>query len=78
MTVQEDWIGATPLKAPIMPALYPLLAYICISSGLLISGIFAVQSKNTSLAKQLQTSLLASMFLGFGAIFTSISVGIYV
>ncbi|CDH59029.1 predicted protein [Lichtheimia corymbifera JMRC:FSU:9682] len=78
MSALDDWNAGKPLSAPIPTSLYPLLAYIFLSAGLFMGGMFVVQSKNTSLFKQLQTSLAASLFLGFGAVFTSISVGVYV
>ncbi|OAD67019.1 hypothetical protein PHYBLDRAFT_24833 [Phycomyces blakesleeanus NRRL 1555(-)] len=71
-------MNSAPVTAPVPPILYPLLAYISLSAGLLATGMFVVQEKNTLLAKQVQTSLIAALFLGFGTIFTSISVGVYV
>ncbi|KAG2226284.1 hypothetical protein INT45_005956 [Circinella minor] len=74
----SDWKTATPFSAPIPPSVLPFLALFLLSAGLLYGGIFVVQGKNTSLFKQLSTSILASLFLGFGAIFTSVAVGVYV
>ncbi|KAI8148316.1 hypothetical protein BJV82DRAFT_663696 [Fennellomyces sp. T-0311] len=74
----SDWNVATPVSAPIPPSVLPFLATALLGAGLLYGGIFVVQGKNTSLFKQLQTSIVASLFLGFGAIFTSVSVGVYV
>ncbi|KAI9495092.1 hypothetical protein BDB00DRAFT_815824 [Zychaea mexicana] len=74
----SDFNAASPLSTPIPPSVFPFLALIFLSAGLLHGGIFVVQGKNTSLFIQFQTSVLASIFLGFGAVFTSVSVGVYV
>ncbi|KAI9253424.1 hypothetical protein BDA99DRAFT_519730 [Phascolomyces articulosus] len=73
-----DWKAASSLSAPIPPSVLPFLALAFLSAGLLYGGIFVVQGKNTSLFNQLSISILASLFLGFGAVFTSVSVGVYV
>ncbi|KAI7861709.1 hypothetical protein BDF14DRAFT_1886874 [Spinellus fusiger] len=78
MTALEEWTVAAPFSALVSPELYPLLAYISLSGGLLATGMYVVQGNKTSLREQLQMTLLAALLLGFGTIFTSISVGIYV
>ncbi|ORY99897.1 hypothetical protein BCR43DRAFT_511053 [Syncephalastrum racemosum] len=78
MSAIELWQNATAIGAPVPPSLYPLLAYVSLSGGLLAAGVFVVQGKNTSVFQQFQTSILASLFLGFGAIFTTNAVGVYV
>ncbi|KAI9004860.1 hypothetical protein CLU79DRAFT_782249 [Phycomyces nitens] len=78
MSGLEEWMNSAPVTAPVPPMLYPLLAYISLSGGLLATGMFVVQEKNTAIEKQVQTSVVAAFFLGLGTIFTSISVGIYV
>ncbi|KAL1935150.1 hypothetical protein VTP01DRAFT_4290 [Rhizomucor pusillus] len=77
MTAHDDWVAASPFKSPLPPSLYPSLAFIFLSIGLFAGGMFVVQSRNTSLFKQLQASIVASLFLGFGTIFTSLAVGVY-
>ncbi|ORZ04282.1 hypothetical protein BCR42DRAFT_429392 [Absidia repens] len=77
-TVLESWNTAAPFSSLIPVALYPLLAYFFITGGLASTGFFVVQGKQTHLASQFTIALLAAVLLGFGVIFTSISIGIYV
>ncbi|KAI9312126.1 hypothetical protein BX666DRAFT_1989008 [Dichotomocladium elegans] len=77
MSALDAWNAGTALTAPVPTSLYPVLSCIFLVIGLVLAGSFVVQSKSTSLLKQVQTSLGASVFLGFGIIFTSISVGVY-
>ncbi|KAI8084444.1 uncharacterized protein BX664DRAFT_337005 [Halteromyces radiatus] len=77
-TILDSWNTATPFSPPVPVALCPLLAYFCITGGLASSGLFVVQGKHTRLLNQFQTAFLAAILLGFGAIFTSISIGIFV
>ncbi|CAO3646354.1 unnamed protein product [Cunninghamella blakesleeana] len=76
-TALESWSAGVPFSSPIPVSLYPLVANLCITGGLTATGMFVVQSKNTLILQQFRTAFLASFLLGFGAIFTSIAIGIY-
>ncbi|CAO3622773.1 unnamed protein product [Cunninghamella echinulata] len=73
----EAWSNGVPFSTPIPVIIYPIIAYFCITGGLTATGMFVVQGKNTVLLQQIQTAFLASLLLGFGSIFTSIAIGIY-
>ncbi|KAI9269881.1 hypothetical protein BY458DRAFT_533615 [Sporodiniella umbellata] len=77
-TALEEWMSGTPISAPIPRSLYFLAAYATLSVGLFAAGNFMIQEKNTAILKQLQTAILASALLGFGAIFASNAAGVYV
>ncbi|KAI8329798.1 hypothetical protein BC941DRAFT_441932 [Chlamydoabsidia padenii] len=77
-SILESWNEASPYS-PVVPVMaYPLLAYFFITGGLASTGLFVVQGKHTNISSQFQTAFFAAILLGFGAIFTSVSIGIYV
>ncbi|KAI8060065.1 hypothetical protein BC940DRAFT_312898 [Gongronella butleri] len=70
------WQTASPFQ-PVLPVtIYPLIAYFCVTIGLAATGVFVVQGSRTHVAKQLQTALAASVLLAFGAVLTSVSIGL--
>ncbi|KAG0743626.1 hypothetical protein G6F57_003027 [Rhizopus arrhizus] len=77
MTIVDEWMSGTPITSPIPRSLYFLAAYITLSIGLFAAGSFAIQGKKTSVVQQLQIAIIASAFLGFGAIFASNAAGVY-
>ncbi|KAJ2963142.1 hypothetical protein NQZ79_g1847 [Umbelopsis isabellina] len=78
MSAMDLWNEGTPVGAPIPPSLFPLVAYVTVSAGLVAAGVFAVQKRGTPLTEQLTLALPASIMLGVGSVFTFLSVGIYV
>lgn len=77
MTVLDDWTAGTPIKATIPLSAYPIVTLVTVAAGLFTAGNFVIQSKNTPLVQQLQTAILASILLGFGAVFASNAAGVY-
>ncbi|CEI90486.1 hypothetical protein G6F70_006921 [Rhizopus microsporus] len=77
MTAMDDWISGTPITAPIPRSLYFLAAYFSITIGLFAAGTFIIQEKKTPIIQQLQSAIIASVLLGFGAIFASNAAGVY-
>ncbi|KAG1458827.1 hypothetical protein G6F56_006302 [Rhizopus delemar] len=77
MTAIDEWMSGTPITAPIPRSLYFLAAYVTLSIGLFAAGTFMIQEKKTPVLKQLQSAILASTLLGFGAIFASNAAGVY-
>ncbi|CAO3615769.1 unnamed protein product [Mucor hiemalis] len=77
MTVLEDWTAGTPINATIPVGAYPIVTLLTVAAGLFTAGTFVIQGKNTPLIQQLQTAMLASILLGFGAIFASNAAGVY-
>ncbi|CAO3684690.1 unnamed protein product [Rhizopus stolonifer] len=77
MTAIDEWMSGTPITAPIPRSLYFLAAYVTLSIGLFAAGTFMIQEKKTPVLKQLQSAILASVLMGFGAIFASNAAGVY-
>ncbi|KAL3623648.1 hypothetical protein CASFOL_032464 [Castilleja foliolosa] len=72
-----------PISSPVPDAWYPTLSVIMLAIGLVITASFFIYEatssrKNRSLAKELTTGAVASVFLGFGSLFLLLSSGIYV
>ncbi|KAI7897875.1 uncharacterized protein BX663DRAFT_444199, partial [Cokeromyces recurvatus] len=73
----DDWMTGTPIRAPLPTSVYPIAALLTISAGFLTAGLFIIQGNKTPLLQQLKTAALASLLLGFGAIFASNAAGVY-
>ncbi|GFQ05678.1 transmembrane protein 258 [Phtheirospermum japonicum] len=72
-----------PLSNPVPEAWYPTLSIFMLAIGLIITSSFFIYKatssrENRSLAKELSTGAVASVFLGFGSLFLLLSSGIYV
>ncbi|CAM0139578.1 hypothetical protein VKS41_004605 [Umbelopsis sp. WA50703] len=78
MSAMDLWNEGTPIGAPIPSSLFPFIAYVTVSAGLVATGVFAVQKRGTPLTEQLTLALPASLMLGLGTVFTFLSVGLYV
>ncbi|KAL7133171.1 hypothetical protein ABFS83_12G122200 [Erythranthe nasuta] len=75
--------SAKPISSPVPDVWYPTLAVFMLVIGLVITASFFIYEatssrKNRSLAKELITGAVASVFLGFGSLFLLLSSGIYV
>ncbi|KAL7091771.1 hypothetical protein ACP275_12G124500 [Erythranthe tilingii] len=75
--------SAKPISSPVPDVWYPTLAFFMLVIGLVITASFFIYEatssrKNRSLAKELITGAVASVFLGFGSLFLLLSSGIYV
>ncbi|KAG9134795.1 hypothetical protein Leryth_001123 [Lithospermum erythrorhizon] len=62
--------SAKAISSPVPESLYPMLAFIMLSLGLIVTAAFFIYEattsrKNRSLAKELTTGSVASVFLGF-------------
>ncbi|GFQ00113.1 transmembrane protein 258 [Phtheirospermum japonicum] len=72
-----------PNSSPVLEAWYPTLSVFMLAIGLIITGSFFIYEatssrENCTLAKELSTGAVASVFLGFGSLFLLLSYGIYV
>ncbi|PRQ46845.1 putative transmembrane protein [Rosa chinensis] len=72
-----------PIASPVPDAWYPTLAVVMLSLGLLFTASFFIYEatssrKSRSLAKELITGTVASVFLGFGSLFLLLASGVYV
>ncbi|XP_051113711.1 uncharacterized protein LOC127239552 [Andrographis paniculata] len=75
--------SAKPISSPVPDAWYPTLAVFMLAIGLVVTASFFIYEatssrKNRSLAKELSTGAVASVFLGFGSLFLLLSCGVYV
>ncbi|XP_073289793.1 uncharacterized protein [Primulina huaijiensis] len=75
--------SAKPISSPVPDAWYPTLAVFMLAIGLVVTASFFIYEatssrKNRSLAKELTTGAVASVFLGFGSLFLLLSSGVYV
>ncbi|KAJ0941758.1 putative oligosaccharyltransferase complex subunit [Helianthus annuus] len=75
--------SAKPISSPVPIAYYPSLAVLLLAVGLIITASFFIYEatssrKNRSLAKELVTGAVASVFLGFGSLFLLLASGVYV
>ncbi|XP_004507932.1 uncharacterized protein [Cicer arietinum] len=71
------------IASPIPDSLYPTLSIINLAIGLILTASFfiyeATSSRKTrSLAQELTTGAVASVFLGFGSLFLLLASGVYV
>ncbi|KMZ59731.1 hypothetical protein ZOSMA_65G00630 [Zostera marina] len=77
---------ASPVKSitsPISVDLYPTLSFLTLTIGLIVTASFFIYeatstSRTRSLPKELATSAVASVFLGFGSLFLLLASGVYV
>ncbi|KAK9947957.1 hypothetical protein M0R45_003552 [Rubus argutus] len=72
-----------PITSPVPDAWYPTLSVVMLSVGLLFTASFFIYEatssrKSRSLAKELTTGAVASVFLGFGSLFLLLASGVYV
>ncbi|XP_024960239.1 transmembrane protein 258 [Cynara cardunculus var. scolymus] len=72
-----------PISSPVPDAWYPTLAVLMLAVGLVITASFFIYEatssrKSRSLAKELATGAVASVFLGFGSLFLLLASGVYV
>ncbi|KMS95565.1 hypothetical protein BVRB_007110 [Beta vulgaris subsp. vulgaris] len=75
--------AAKPITSPVPPSLYPTLAFFLLVFGLIVTASFFIYEatssrKNRSLARELITGAVASVFMGFGSLFLLLSTGVYV
>ncbi|XVE70607.1 hypothetical protein DITRI_Ditri10aG0085000 [Diplodiscus trichospermus] len=72
-----------PITSPVPDAWYPTLAVVLLAIGLVVTASFFIyeatsSKRNRSIAKELVTGAVASVFLGFGSLFLLLSAGVYV
>ncbi|KAE9464493.1 hypothetical protein C3L33_03562, partial [Rhododendron williamsianum] len=72
-----------PISSPVPDEWYPTLAVFMLAIGLVVTASFFIYEatssrKNRSLAKELTTGAVASVFLGFGSLFLLLACGVYV
>ncbi|KAF8400996.1 hypothetical protein HHK36_014299 [Tetracentron sinense] len=75
--------AAKPIASPVPDAWYPTLAVLMLAIGLAVTASFFIYEatssrKNRSLAKEMTTGVVASVFLGFGSLFLLLASGVYV
>ncbi|GLJ44072.1 hypothetical protein SUGI_0919180 [Cryptomeria japonica] len=76
-------MASTPLGSPVSEAMYPSLALVLLLIGLVVTANFFIYEATTSkrsrsIARELTTGGLASIFLGFGSFFLLLATGVYV
>ncbi|KAG6779953.1 transmembrane protein 258-like [Populus alba x Populus x berolinensis] len=74
---------AAAISSPVPVAWYPTLAVFMLAIGLIVTASFFIYEatssrRNRSLAKELTTGAIASLFLGFGSLFLLLASGVYV
>ncbi|XAR53442.1 hypothetical protein NMG60_11021995 [Bertholletia excelsa] len=72
-----------PISSPVPEVWYPTLAFLMLAIGLVMTASFFIYEatssrRNRSLAKELTTGAVASVFLGFGSLFLLLACGVYV
>ncbi|KAK1437606.1 hypothetical protein QVD17_03400 [Tagetes erecta] len=90
LLLEQRWIedlasmaqSAKPISSPVPVDWYPSLAVLMLAVGLVITASFFIyeatsSKKNRSLAKELVTGAMASVFLGFGSLFLLLASGVY-
>ncbi|XP_019151399.1 PREDICTED: transmembrane protein 258-like [Ipomoea nil] len=75
--------SAKPISGPVPESMYPTLAFFMLAVGLAVTASFFIYEttssrKNRSLAKELTTAAVASVFLGFGSLFLLLASGVFV
>ncbi|XP_019226418.1 PREDICTED: transmembrane protein 258-like [Nicotiana attenuata] len=75
--------SAKPISSPVPITWYPTLAVFMLAIGLIVTASFFIYEatsprKYRSLAKELTTGAVASVFLGFGSLFLLLASGVYV
>ncbi|RHZ79673.1 hypothetical protein Glove_142g44 [Diversispora epigaea] len=63
---------------PISPILFPISAFLFFLAGFVLTSAFSFVPAKVSIIKELLFAIPASILLGFGSVFLSLSVGIYV
>ncbi|CAL9027666.1 unnamed protein product [Prunus brigantina] len=71
-----------PIASPVAVTWYPTLAVVMLAIGLIFTASFfiyeaTISRKSRSLAKELITGTVASVFLGFGSLFLLLASGVY-
>ncbi|XP_020228055.1 transmembrane protein 258 [Cajanus cajan] len=71
------------ITSPVPDAWYPALSVLTLVIGLLLTASFFIYEatssrKSRSLAQELITGAVASVFLGFGSLFLLLACGVYV
>lgn len=72
-----------PIYSPVPESLYPLLAVLLLTIGLLLTAFFFIYEVTStklsrSLVQEFATGGAASVFLGFGTLFLLLWTGVYV
>ncbi|XP_039050994.1 transmembrane protein 258-like [Hibiscus syriacus] len=75
--------SAKAITSPVPDTWYPTLAVLMLAVGLVLTASFFIyeatsSKRNRSLAKELTTGGVASVFLGVGSLFLILSAGVYV
>nr|GMC69398.1 transmembrane protein 258-like [Ipomoea batatas] len=75
--------SAKPISSPVPVSMYPTLAFFMIVVGLVVTASFFIYEatssrKNRSLAKELTTTSVPSVFMGFGSLFLLLTSGVFV
>ncbi|XP_031094119.1 transmembrane protein 258-like [Ipomoea triloba] len=75
--------SAKPISSPVPVSMYPTLAFFMLAVGLVVTASFFIYEatssrKNRSLAKELTTATVASVFMGFGSLFLLLASGVFV
>nr|XP_043629455.1 transmembrane protein 258 [Erigeron canadensis] len=75
--------AAKAISSPVPIVWYPSLAVLMLAVGLVITASFFIYEatssrKSRSLAKELVTGAVASVFLGFGTLFLLLASGVYI
>ncbi|KAL6604420.1 hypothetical protein ACP70R_042847 [Stipagrostis hirtigluma subsp. patula] len=76
-------MAASSISTPVPVAWYPTLAAVMVALGLMLAASFFIYEatssrKSRSLAKEITTRAVASVFLGFGSLFVLLASGVYV
>ena len=69
--------------SPVNPVIYPQLAFALLLIGLFVTAWFFVYEVTATkftrtISKEVQISLVASIFMGLGTLFLMLSVGVFV
>ncbi|KAL6604421.1 hypothetical protein ACP70R_042848 [Stipagrostis hirtigluma subsp. patula] len=73
--------AANSISTPVPVAWYPTLAVAMVAVGLMLTASFFMATssrKSHSLAKEITTGALPSVFLGFGSLSVLLGSGVYV
>ncbi|KAI4377792.1 hypothetical protein MLD38_015369 [Melastoma candidum] len=71
------------ITSPVPESLYPTLALLLLSVGLVFTASFFIYAttttrRNLSIAREVTTGAVASVFLGFGSLFLLLASGVYI
>ncbi|PUZ60241.1 hypothetical protein GQ55_4G108200 [Panicum hallii var. hallii] len=80
---RSDGMAAKAISSPVPVEWYPSLAVVMVSVGLMLTASFFIYEatssrRSRSLAKEIATAAVASVFLGFGSLFVLLASGVYV